>query len=309
MNLAIHLPKLKRQALGRQARVASLWIPSWVSGVLIIAVTYKLAELTWILLPEGSSPPQQTLAPAPPLPQPLSKVGPNADIGNQIIEAHLFGIAPSGSLGPMTETIIEAPETTLSLKLAGMVSVSGGEDQYSSAIIVSGNGEQKTYQIGQTIDGSGGARLHSVLNNRVLVARAGQLESLSLPKKESGNSLTVAPRVARVATTTPVREIISPDASRITDIIRVAPHIEQGQMVGFRVTPGKEQQQFTLLGLLAGDVVTDINGTSMNDPSRGIQVFESLGEGTIANVTVIREGETQVLAVDTSQLGNLLDNR
>ncbi|SVC53300.1 uncharacterized protein METZ01_LOCUS306154 [marine metagenome] len=305
MNLAIHLPKLKKQALGWRAGAASLWIPSWVSGVLIIAVTYKLAELTWILLPEGSSPPQQTLAPVPPLP----KVGPNAGTGNQIIEAHLFGIAPSESLEAVTETIIEAPETTLSLKLAGMVSVSGEENQYSSAIIVSGNGEQKTYQIGQTIDGSGGARLHSVLNNRVLVVRAGQLESLSLPKKESGNSLTVVPRVARVATTAPVREIISPDASRITDIIRVAPHIEQGQMVGFRVTPGKEQQQFTLLGLLAGDVVTDINGTSMNDPSRGIQVFESLGEGTIANVTVIREGETQVLAVDTSQLGNLLDNR
>jgi len=102
--------------------------------------------------------------------------------------------------------------------------------------------------------------------------------------------------------------MISPDASRVTDIIRVAPHVEQGQMVGFRVTPGKEQQQFALLGLLAGDVVTDINGTPMNDPSRGIQVFESLGEGTISNVTVIREGETQTLAVDTSQLGNFLDN-
>ena len=309
MNLAIHLSKLKRQALGWQAKAASHWIPPWISGALIIIVTYKLAELTWILLPEGPSFPQQTFVPALSLPQPLGKVAPNVGIGNQIIEAHLFGIAPSESLDLVTETIIEAPETTLNLKLAGMVSVSGGEDQYSSAIIASGNGEQKTYQIGQTIDGGGGARLHSVFDNRVLVIRAGQLESLSLPKKESGNSLTVVPRVARVATTTPVREMISPDASRITDIIRVAPHIEQGQMVGFRVTPGKEQQQFALLGLLAGDVVTDINGTSMNDPSRGIQVFESLGEGAISNVTVIREGETQVLAVDTSQLGNLLDNR
>ena len=309
MNLAIHFPKLKRQALGRQAKPASRWIPPWISGALIIIVTYKLAELTWMLLPEGPSSPQQTLVPALPLPQPLNKVGPNVDISNQIIEAHLFGIAPSESLDLVTETTIEAPETTLNLKLAGMVSVSGGEDQHSSAIIASGNGEQKTYQIGQTIDGGGGARLHSVLDNRVLVVRAGQLESLSLPKKESENSLTVVPRVARVATTTQVREMISPDASRITDIIRVAPHIEQGQMIGFRVTPGKEQQQFALLGLLAGDVVTDINGTSMNDPSRGIQVFESLGEGTISNVTVIREGETQVLAVDTSQLGNLLDSR
>ena len=308
MNLAIHLPKLKRQALGRRVKAANLWVPPWISGVLIIAVTYKLAELTWILLPEGSSTPQQTPVPALHLPQPLNKVIPSVDTDNQIIEAHLFGIAPSESLDLVTEATIEAPETTLNLKLAGMVSVSGEESQYSSAIIASGNGEQKIYRIGQTIDGGGGAKLYSVFDNRVLVIRAGQLESLSLPKKESKNSLTVVPRVTRVATTTPVREMISPDASRVTDIIRVAPHVEQGQMVGFRVTPGKEQQQFALLGLLAGDVVTDINGTPMNDPSRGIQVFESLGEGTISNVTVIREGETQTLAVDTSQLGNFLDN-
>jgi len=309
MNLAIHFPKLKGKALGWQSRAVSRWGRLWVSGVLIIAATYKLAELTWMLLPEGLPPPQQTLVPVPPLSQPLSNLGPSVDIDNQIIEAHLFGIAPSESLDLMTETIIEAPETTLNLKLAGMVHVSGEESQHSSAIIASGSGKQKTYQVGQAIDGGGGAKLHSVLDNRVLVIRAGQLESLSLPRKESGNSLTVTPRVARVATTIPVREMISPNASKITDIIRVAPHIEQGQMVGFRVTSGKEQQQFTSLGLLAGDVVTDINGTPMNDPSRGIQVFESLGEGATANVTVIREGETQVLAVDTSQLGNLLDNR
>jgi general secretion pathway protein C len=102
-----------------------------------------------------------------------------------------------------------------------------------------------------------------------------------------------------------LRNVLSENASRITDVIRVAPHIEQGQMVGFRVNPGQEREQFAALGLQPGDVVTDINGTAMTDPSRGLQVFEALGESTMANVTVVRNGVPEVLVIDTSQLQEL----
>ena len=66
---------------------------------------------------------------------------------------------------------------------------------------------------------------------------------------------------------------------------------------------------FEALGLKAGDVITDINGTVLADPSRGLQVFESLGEATTANVTVLRDGTPQVLVVDTTQLQSLQENR
>ena len=51
--------------------------------------------------------------------------------------------------------------------------------------------------------------------------------------------------------------------------------------------------------------MTEINGTAMSDPSRGLQVFESLGESTVANVTVVRDGTPQVLTIDTTLLGEL----
>ena len=89
----------------------------------------------------------------------------------------------------------------------------------------------------------------------------------------------------------------------------MAPQVEQGQVVGFRVNPGRDRQAFEALGLQAGDVVTDINGTTLNDASKGLQVFEQLGEATQANVTVLRDGAPQVLVVDTSQLQNLKENR
>ena len=80
-------------------------------------------------------------------------------------------------------------------------------------------------------------------------------------------------------------------------------------MVGFRLNPGQARGQFDALGFRPGDVVTEINGTAMTDPSRGLQVFEALGETTVASVTVLRGGQPEVLTIDTSQLAVLAEGR
>ena len=79
--------------------------------------------------------------------------------------------------------------------------------------------------------------------------------------------------------------------------------------MGFRVNPGRDRATFDALGLQAGDVVTDINGTVLDDPSQGLQVLQSLGESTQANVTVLRDGVPQVIVIDTTQLQRLQENR
>ena len=47
----------------------------------------------------------------------------------------------------------------------------------------------------------------------------------------------------------------------------------------------------------------------LDDPSQGLQVFQSLGETTQANVTVLRDGVPQVIVIDTTQLQSLQENR
>jgi general secretion pathway protein C len=106
-----------------------------------------------------------------------------------------------------------------------------------------------------------------------------------------------------------LRDAIGDNASRISDILRVAPHVQEGQVVGFRLTPGRDRAAFEALGLQPGDVVTDINGTVLDDPSQGLQVYQSLGEATQANVTVLRDGVPQVVVIDTSQVQSLQENR
>ena len=207
------------------------------------------------------------------------------------------------------QAVVDAPDTSLNLQLTGVVS---SEDASAGwAIIAASRGEGKAYYVGDAIDNTGGAVLHAVYENRVILNRAGRLETLRLPKdvtvSAAPRSLPPAP-VAQQSESS-IRDVISENASRLTEVIRVAPYIDQGQMVGFRINPAQDRALFEALGLQPNDVVTDINGTPLTDPSSGLQVFQSLGEATMANVTVIRNGNPEVLVIDTSRLQQLAEGR
>ena len=79
-------------------------------------------------------------------------------------------------------------------------------------------------------------------------------------------------------------------------------------MVGYRITPGRDRDAFAALGLEPGDVLTEVNGTVLNDMATSLQVFESLGEASMATVTILREGTPQVMVIDMSQLQNIAEN-
>jgi general secretion pathway protein C len=204
----------------------------------------------------------------------------------------------------------DAPDTTLSLTLKGILSKEG--DPNGSVIIANSRNEEKTYYVGQTIEAADGATLHSVYADRVLLNRSGRLETLRLPKDltaSAGSPVPMRSPLPQAPQAGSLRDMISENATRFTDIMRPVPHVQEGQIVGFRVNPGRDRATFEALGFQPGDVVTDINGTVLDDPSQSLQVFQSLGESTQANVTVLRDGVPQVIVIDTTQLQSLQENR
>jgi len=302
MDVAKRLAEWRDQPPEQWFTAINRYLPPGVTAVLVIAIAYQLATLTWTLVP-GSAP----------VPAPAAR---NVDAGGAapstdytvLTSSHLFGKA-ADQPQPVAAAVIDAPETTLSLTLKGILAKE--EDTSGGAIISSNRGEDRAYQIGQAIDGADGATLHSVYADRVLLNRSGRLETLRLPKEltASPGAPMAAPMPQAAQPASSLREVISENASRLTDIIRPAPHVQEGQVVGFRVTPGRDRATFEALGLQPGDVVTDINGTVLDDPSQGLQVFQSLGESTQANVTVLRDGVPQVIVVDTTQLQSIQENR
>ena len=303
MDFATRLFHWRQVAPEHWAKAANRYLPPAVSALLILALSWQAARLTWALIPGApADAPLPVVSPrAPELSGPTTQ---SIDI-TRIMDSDLFGAVSSESVAPVAVSVLEAPETTLNLQLKATVSDTL-ENRRGAAIIASGQVE-KTYTVSDVIEGAGGAQLHAIYSDRVILNRAGRLETLSLPAEytsANAGAVYAAPPIPLPGNTT-LRSVISDNASRINEIVRVAAHIEQGRMIGFRLNPGEQPEQFAALGFQPGDVVTEINGTAMSDPSRGLQVFESLGESTVANVTVIRDGTPEVLTIDTTQLGEL----
>jgi general secretion pathway protein C len=275
------------------------YLPPGITAILVIAIAYQLATLTWTLVP-GSTP--STVPPPRPT---QNDAQPTTDYS---VLKGLFGTAAEQPQVAVPQ-VVDAPDTTLSLTLRGILSKEG--DPHGSVIIES-RSQMKTYWVGQSIDGADGATLHSVYADRVLLDRNGRLETLRLPKDLSASSSgapMAMPPIPQAQAQPPLREVLSENAARLQDIIRPAPHVQEGQIVGFRVNPGRDRAAFEALGFQPGDVVTDVNGTVLDDVSQGLQIFQSLGESTQANVTVLRDGVPQVIVIDTTQLQRLQENR
>jgi general secretion pathway protein C len=84
--------------------------------------------------------------------------------------------------------------------------------------------------------------------------------------------------------------------------LRPQPVFAGGKMRGFRVYPGANRQAFARLGLRAGDLVTHINGTPLDDRDRAQEIFGTLNSSTDARVMVTRNGRQQELVLNIAQV-------
>lgn len=218
-----------------------------------------------------------------------------------IANSHLFGSAavqakPQGDAA-------NAQPTSIPLVLTGVIAAEKPEN--GLAILGENAASAKVVAVGQPVPG--GAKLHSVFTDKVILDRGGTLESLMLPR-QSGPPLgmTAPPPPPLPSAENPIvdrmRQLIASEPSAISEIIRPQPVFAQGKQRGFRVYPGRNRQAFTRIGLRPGDLVLAINGTPLDDPSRGQEVFNTLGSSSEAHVTVMRNGKQQDLTLQMSQI-------
>lgn len=232
-----------------------------------------------------------------------------------IVDAHLFGQYVEPSAGPVAP-ILEAPETELNLQLKA--TVSEARQGRIGAAVIAGGGSERTYTVGEAIEGTDGAVLHAVHADRVILSLDGQFETLRLPRSDAGPEGLTVVTVAQGGTAhgsavpnpfaspnptvavSELRQTLSVPASRLREFIHAVPHVEQGAVVGFRLDPRGEPAPFEALGLEPGDVVTEINGARLTHAAQAPEVFERLGETTQANVVLIRDGAPRILSIDTA---------
>ena len=214
---------------------------------------------------------------------------------------------PTSSAAPPQELRdgANAPQTSMPLVLTGIIA--GNDPQNGLAILGESAQSAKVYAVGDNVPG--GAKLHSVYSDRVVIDRNGQLESLALPRQTSPNA--PPPSAAALPNENPsierMRRMITEQPGLLTDVMRPQPVIDHGRMNGFRVYPGRNRMAFMRLGLRPGDQVTAINGTPLDDRDRGEQILHTLGSSSEARVTVIRNGQQQDLTLNIAQVAQEAD--
>jgi len=234
----------------------------------------------------------QTAA-GPSAPAPAVAAAPRRGIDlRPIVDAHLFGQAP------VTST--DAPPTSIPLVLAGVLAL---QDPNQGMAILGPNAAQaKLYAVGAAVPG--GARLHQVYRDRVLLDRGGAIEALMLPRKSAVSGSPPAP-----ATPTPgqrLQALAQTSGALLGGLIRAQAVFQQGKLQGYRIFPGTRSNPaaFAQLGLRAGDMITAVNGTPLDEPNRSLDILQTLSNASSANVTLLRNGAQQDIALNLAAVAN-----
>jgi general secretion pathway protein C len=272
---------------------ASRTLPQAVSAVLVVAIAWQLVQITWLLLDRGAGSVTSNDVPVA-APSPARK----AVDTQAIVNAHLFG---SPQAAPDT-TDVKVSQTNLVLSAV----FATNDPQRGLAIIGESAQAAKVYTVGSTV--RPGTVLQAVYPDKVILDRGGQLESLNLPKQNTANV-----QINRPAGVQPppgvnqqfaenLRRLAETNPSAFSEVVRPQPVFANGVQRGYRVYPGRNRQQFAKLGLQPGDLVLSVNGTPLDDPQRGMEIFNTIGTSDRVSLTIERNGQSQELTLNTAQL-------
>jgi general secretion pathway protein C len=270
--------------------------PRLVSLALAALIAVELARIAISLL--GGTPVRSPQ----PVPGNIAERGHKAGLDIQsVVSAHLFGVAAPD---PTAQDPDNAPQSTANLVLAGTIATS---DPKRGVAIISDSGPSKVYMVGDKL---GGAALHSVYLDHVILDRGGALETLQLPRL-LGPGMRAPPVTRRpvadprtAAAVDNIRRMVQQDPGILDQVMRTVPSYDStaGKLRGFRAYPGRNRQIFNRLGLKPGDLVTAINGTPLDDPQHSQDVFNTIQTSDHVTVTIERAGQKQDISLNIAQV-------
>ncbi len=260
-----------------------------VQVVLVLALAYSLAQVSWRFMP----PVEESGQPASGISSLLTRVSPTAlSVGQQIPQWHLFGQADAEVVSDVPE---ELPETNLQLTLRGLIAAP--DMALARAIVADPAGLDNFYKVGDTLPGN--VTLKEIHGDRIVIQRGGRYETLTLPKASlsmSGNdsiksNAGIAPKNSY--NLREYRNALLNNPSEVMDLVRIMPKNEGGQFLGYQLQPGRDPAFMARYGLMPGDVVTAVNGLALDSPVKGMQAMKDLANVDTLDLEVERNGIRQ----------------
>lgn len=279
----------------------SAWLqrPEQWLGVLNLALAalagWLLAQFIWQMIPAPES------LPPPPLAAHSGQAQVAIDI-NQALSVPIFGVANQTPTQESTSTPLDAPDTPLNLTLTGIMAAT--PDAYSRALIKDSSNKQHAYGIDDDVPGN--AKISAIHPDRVILKRGGRFETLRLtPDKTPGAKSAAANRIMppsgvsadTVAQLKKMRQEIVANPATASQYFRIQPVYNGGQLQGYRVYPGRKRELFHQVGLKSGELLTAVNGVTLNDPARSLQLLGDLVQAGSLTLTLQNDGQSRTVNI------------
>lgn len=290
-------------------------LSKYITLALIIYLAYFVAVMIWQLIPVKSSVGKITAS----VPMQVNNSNSVTDLSS-LLKLDLFGEEGKVAVAkPKPSLNKAAPKTRLSVTLTGLVADSADPLSASSVAIIESSGGQNTYAVDDKITGTN-ASIYQIFIDRVILLVSGRYETLMLdgieystspPSYASNTPATVKADTVSVNKPEPKnrskldkrtdmelaktlrqqRQELFSDPKKLLDVIRIRPYKQQGELKGYRLSPGKDAKLFSQVGLKRNDLAISINGNDLTDMQQALAVMAELKTMTEATITVVRQDE------------------
>ena len=213
-----------------------------------------------------------------------SNISEEQQIPRNISDHKIFGELKEDSA--LQTKVTEAPKVNTDFRLVGTFL----DEADPLAIIMNAKtNEQDVFFLGSSVFEE--AKLINIKTDFVEIERNSQKEILYLD--EGG-----APTTASEGGVSSAGGIVKVDAKKLDEALdnlpelltqaRAVPYFQNGQSVGLRLFAIKKGSMFDEIGLKNGDILKDINGSSLADITQAIKLFERLREEKSINLNLER---------------------
>jgi general secretion pathway protein C len=93
------------------------------------------------------------------------------------------------------------------------------------------------------------------------------------------------------------RDRLYQNPQSLADVVTVSAVRENGELQGYRIAPGKQQEQFKQLGFEPGDLVTSVNGIALDDPANTLRLYQTMRTANEAVFDLQRGDQTVTVSV------------
>ncbi|MDY6982631.1 MAG: type II secretion system protein N [Pseudomonadota bacterium] len=204
---------------------------------------------------------------------------------------------------PAPAAALPALNTALNLRLEGVMLAGDGENHQA---VILGSAGRGSYRVGDSLPANANVKVVSIARDHAIIDNRGQREVLWL--YSNAQPASSAPAVVMPSQTTAFAgnalngtasgivpppgtdERVAKTAVRLAEIISVAPEVVNGQLAGYRLSPGLRLKDFVQLGFQTNDIVTAVNGIALNDVANLSKLYGLMDEATEVSFSLLRDG-------------------